>query len=38
MACSNGIRQRSMRSAVISWNLARVSVLVEVQRPLGGGR
>ena len=24
-ACSNGMRQRSIRSAVISWNLARVS-------------
>ena len=24
-ACSNGMRQRSMRSAVISWNLARLS-------------
>ena len=31
------MRQRSRRSAVISWNLARRERLVEVQRAVGGG-
>ena len=38
MACSNGPRQASRRSAVSSWNLARVSLVVEVEGTgVGGG-
>ena len=35
MACSNGLRQRSRRSAVSSWNLARVSCSSRWSGPSG---
>ncbi len=37
MACSNGVLQRSSRSAVSSWNLARRQALVEMERTFVGG-
>jgi hypothetical protein len=37
MACSNGTLQRSSRSAVISWNLARLSVVQVERAGVGGG-